>query len=587
MLFPRKSETREIRDLCGTWNFKVDWRDEGVRRRWFSRPLASPRKIPVPCSYNDFFKDAAIRDHVGDVWYERSFEVPETWKGRRIVIRFGSVTHRAQVWVNGKSAGAHTGGFLPFECDVTRMVRFGRRNRLSVAVSNVLDWSTLPPGEVRRSSTGRRVQEYWFDFFNYAGIHRRVLLMSMPRSHISGIKVVTAIRGRDGIVSYELEARGAFGSATVRLLDSRGREVAGSQGVRAALRVHRAKRWFPGKPYLYHLEASIWTADDRLADRYTLPVGIRTVRASGRRFLINRKPFYFRGFGKHEDSERRGRGLDEALNRRDVRLLDWIGANSFRTSHYPYSEEWLNLCDQKGIAVIGEAPAVGMNFLGPNQRVFRKGRIGRAALRRHLAVMEEMIDRDRNHPCIVMWSVANEPASHEKESAVYFRKVAKQTRRLDPTRPVTLVTCAGVRGDRVMKFFDVVCVNRYYGWYVNPGQLDAIETDLVRNLTGWHRRFRKPVFLTEFGADAIAGFHRHPPVMFSEEYQLELLKRFCRALDRLNFVIGEHVWNFADFATRQTVIRPGGRNHKGVFTRGRRPKLAAHFLRRRWRSRSR
>src|SRR5262245_4291546 len=99
MLFPRKSETREIRDLCGRWNFKVDWKDEGMRGRWFSRPLSSPLKIPVPCSYNDFFKDADIRDHVGDVWYERSFVVPKTWKGKRIVLRFGSVTHEAKVWV--------------------------------------------------------------------------------------------------------------------------------------------------------------------------------------------------------------------------------------------------------------------------------------------------------------------------------------------------------------------------------------------------------------------------------------------------------------------------------------------------------
>lgn len=587
MLFPRKSETRDVRDLGGTWRFKVDWKDEGGRNKWFARPLSSAKKIPVPCSYNDFFKDPAIRDHVGEVWYEKEFLIPKQWKGKRISVRFGAVTHHAEVWVNGKPVGKHKGGFLPFDCDASRAIRFGRPNRVTVAVNNELNWNTLPPGDVRRTPAGRKVQEYWFDFFNYAGIHRPVKLVVTSRAYFDAIRVTTASRGRDGIVSYELDARGNYGWATVRILDRKGREVASAQGMHAALKITRPKLWAPGKPYLYRLEASLWRQDDSLADRYRLPFGIRTVRVSHGKFLVNKHPFYFCGFGKHEDSERRGRGLDERLNRQDVKLLGWIGANSFRTSHYPYSEEWLNLCDEKGIAVIMEAPAVGMNWLEGGKKVFVPKRVGRGALRHHQEVLRDMIARDRNHPSVLMWSVANEPASQEKGAAPYFKKIARLARSLDRTRPITLVTCAAAGKDRVMRYFDVLCVNRYFGWYVNPGRLDEIESDLVRDLKMWHRRFRKPVLLAEFGAEAVAGFHKDPPVMFSEEYQVEVLKRCCRALDRLDFVIGEHVWNFADFATKQVAFRfLGGRNLKGVFTRNRRPKLAARFLRSRWRRRA-
>jgi beta-glucuronidase len=582
MLFPRKSATRDVRDLGGPWNFKVDWKNEGRKQKWFTRALRSPKKIPVPCSYNDYFKDAAIRDHIGDVWYERSFLVPASWRGRRIVVRFGSATHHARVWVNGRAVGAHKGGFLPFECDVSRSVRFGKRNRLTVVVNNVLDWSTLPPGEVRRAPEGGKTQEYWFDFFNYAGLHRPVKLMAMPRTYIDAIQLATQIRGRTGVVTYNVRVKGPLGSTSVSCFDRRGKMVIGLQGAFGTLRIRRAHLWAPGKPYLYSLEVSVWDQRDELLDRYRLPFGIRTVRVNRKKFLINGKPFYFKGFATHEDSEKRGKGLDEALNRRDAAIWKKMGANSFRTSHYPYSEEWLNLADEKGIAVIGEAPAVGMNFLGPEEKVFTLKRVGADALKHHFEVLRAMIGRDRNHPCVVMWSVANEPASQERRSRFYFERVARETRRIDSTRPITLVTCAESGKDRVMRFFDVLCVNRYYGWYVHSGRLEGIESDLAADLKRWHQRFRKPVFLTEFGADALPGVYQDPPVMWSEEYQREVIRRCCRALDGLDFVIGEHIWNFADFATKQSLFRPAARNYKGVFTRNRRPKLAVDFLRERW-----
>jgi beta-glucuronidase len=142
----------------------------------------------------------------------------------------------------------------------------------------------------------------------------------------------------------------------------------------------------------------------------------------------------------------------------------------------------------------------------------------------------------------------------------------------------------GVQGGPAdwLGIFDVVGINRYYGWYVLGGRLDQAAQALGQELDALHARFGKPIVITEFGADTLAGLHAQPYEMWSEEYQVELLRRYLDAAATRPFVAGLQVWNFADFKTSQAILRAGGINMKGVFTRDRRPKMAAHFLRSRW-----
>jgi beta-glucuronidase len=279
----------------------------------------------------------------------------------------------------------------------------------------------------------------------------------------------------------------------------------------------------------------------------------------------------------------KGKGLDHAMLVKDFNLMRWIGANSFRTSHYPYAEETMQLADQYGFLVIDEAPACGLNFWDRAKPAFSESAVGSRTQAHHLKVMRELIERDKNHPCVVMWSVGNEPASYEKGAGPYFKPVFDLCRELDPTRPVTCVECSLPQETTVAQYCDVLCVNRYYAWYTDSGQLGLAGQQLRSDLTQWHARFNKPVLLSEFGADTIAGMHSDPPVMFTEEYQVKFLKIYFAELDRMEFIVGEHVWNFADFATRQGITRVGG-NKKGVFTRQRQPKAAAFVLKERWRS---
>jgi beta-glucuronidase len=590
MLYPIENSIREIKDLSGLWNFKADKNNEGFEKGWFEEKLRHTIIMPVPSSYNDITTDETIRDHIGEVWYERDFIVPLSWSGRRIVIRVGSATHHAVLWINGREVVRHKGGFLPFEADITDIVQPGTNIRITISVNNILDWSCLPSGEIKtydkteedkkKYPEGFRTQETYFDFFNYSGIHRPVKLYTTPKTYIEDITVVTDICGNDGIIDYTVEVKGESRKVSVKLFDDDGKLVAEAEGIKNRLVIKKANFWEPGKGCLYELVAETQDAQGNVEDCYQLPVGIRTVKVVGNRFLINDKPFYFKGFGKHEDADIRGKGLDEALNIKDFNLLKWIGANSFRTSHYPYSEEIMRLADREGIVIIDEVPAVGMSFWR-DSAVFTKDRVNDATLEHHLQMMREMIKRDKNHPSVVMWSLANEVDTSEEAAVPYFKAVSDLTRELDPTRPITIVHCMWPSVDRVSQMLDVICINRYFGWYSDHGKLEVIEMQLDSELKEWYEKYKKPIIITEYGADTIAGYHSLPTVTFSEEFQCEFLKAYHRGFDKNDFVIGEHVWAFADFATKQGLTRIIG-NKKGIFTRQRQPKAAAYLLKERW-----
>jgi beta-glucuronidase len=325
-------------------------------------------------------------------------------------------------------------------------------------------------------------------------------------------------------------------------------------------------------------------------DVYPLPVGIRTIRIDGARFLINDEPFSFRGFGKHEDSAVRGKAHDDPLMVHDFALMEWLGANSFRTSHYPYAEEVLEYADRHGIVVTDETAAVGLNatlgaVLGDTAfTTFSDETIDSATREVHRQAIRELIARDKNHPSVVIWSIANEPESWTAESRAYFEPLVAETRRLDPARPVAFANFMAATPDRdvISDLFDVLMLNRYHGWYADAGDLAAAERSLEQELRAWVDKHDKPIIFTEYGADALAGLHEVRPSPWTEEYQADVLAMFHRVFDRVEAVVGEQVWNFADFATAPGIMRADG-NKKGVFTRERRPKAAAHQLRRRWR----
>ena len=590
MLYPIISESRNVIDLNGIWNFKLD-DGKGFSEEWYKSELKDTMNMPVPASYNDLVECEKVRDHVGWVWYERSFVVPKTLLNERIVLRFGSATHDAKVYINGQLLMEHKGGFTPFEGEINNLLTNGE-NRLTVAVNNIIDETTLPVGMVKESEVdGKKVIKNLvnFDFFNYAGIHRPVKIYTTPKTYVKDIVVVTDFNEFEGYAKYEVKHIGEA-DVNVSIIDEDNNVVASGTGATGQLVINDVHLWEPMNAYLYKLKVDL-IQNGELVDTYSEEFGVRTVEVKEGKFLINNKPFYFKGFGKHEDSCVNGRGFNEAINVKDFNLMKWIGANSFRTAHYPYSEEIMRLADREGIVVIDETPAVGvhLNFMATG------GLFGGSVKRdtwkeigtkeAHEQVLRELVERDKNHPSVVMWSVANEPDSDSEGAKEYFEPLIKLTKELDPQkRPVTVVTYLYSTPDKckVGDIVDVLCLNRYYGWYVAGGDLEEAKRLLAAELKGWELRCPdKPVMFTEYGADTVAGMHDTVPVMFSEEYQVEYYKANHEVVDKFKNFVGEQVWNFADFATSQGIIRVQG-NKKGIFTRERKPKMIAHSLRERW-----
>lgn len=194
--------------------------------------------------------------------------------------------------------------------------------------------------------------------------------------------------------------------------------------------------WSPYNPHLYEMIVKLLSPEGALIDEYTLSVGIRTIEVKDDRLYLNGEPIFLKGFGKHEDFPVIGKGLNLPLIVKDYSLMKWIGANSFRTSHYPYSEEMMNMADREGFLVIDEIPAVGLFFGKGNKR--------RLSLCKQY--LSELIVRDKNHPSVIMWSIANEPHSTKPEAKEFFRQLYEHTRKLDPSRLVTLVSMLWSKG---------------------------------------------------------------------------------------------------------------------------------------------
>ncbi len=601
MLYPVLTQSRLLSDLSGVWDFKLD-NGKGFDEKWYEAPLKDADTMPVPASYNDLKEGADFRDHYGWVFYQRNISVPAYVKSQRIVLRCAAVTHYAKIYLNGKLICEHKGGFLPFEVELNDVLEDGD-NLLTIAVNNVIDYTTLPVGGKANMMSGmmggmgagasdKPQNNPNFDFFNYCGITRPVKIYTTPKTYINDITVVSDIDfGKSepsAVLAYDVDIKGDDKDSTsckVEVFDAEGKKVAEADGATGKIELENVHLWQPLNAYLYQIKV---TAGE---DVYTLPYGVRSVRVDGIKFLINERPFYFKGYGKHEDTFPNGRGINLPMNTKDISIMKWQYANSFRTSHYPYSEEMMRLCDEEGIVVIDETPAVGINLQFGGGANFNGQKIGTfdkehgvQTQEHHKDVIRDMISRDKNHACVVMWSIANEPDSSAEGAYEYFKPLYDLARELDPQkRPCTLVSVqmgTSPETDCSSKLSDVICLNRYYGWYFGGPDLDVSEKALRKELDAW-RSIGKPVMFTEYGADTVSGLHDTTSVMYTEEYQVEYYEMNNKVFDEYEFVVGEQAWNFADFATSQSLLRVQG-NKKGLFTRDRKPKMVAHYFRKRW-----
>ncbi|EOD29558.1 hypothetical protein EMIHUDRAFT_468530 [Emiliania huxleyi CCMP1516] len=532
-LRPSDSAHRRCTQLDGLWAFIADHKDDGHASGFCSGlPESGRTPIAVPASWNEQLPE--LDSFLGPAWYERTVWAPLGLTPRqRVCLRFGSVNYSCEVYFNGERAGAHEGGHLPFEVDVTCLLRSsGEPNLLVLRVDGRLEPTHVPPGGGWGAMAPGCFPRASFDFYPFCGVQRSVQLCVRPASGLEGLKIETRLEGLTA---------GAASAASVLMRCRCG------TGVSRAL-----------------------DADGAPIDSYEQRLGLRTVEASDDGLLLNGEPVSSRSTLPHP-----ARRFPAGGARR--------GANSYRTAHYPYSEVDLDLADEHGLLVVSESPCVGLSFADAPAIVQQR----QAQATRALA---ELLARDCCRTCVVAWSVCNEPGGPQSVPTAEAKR--QQTEAL-----LELVALARAEGTRLVTFAnipehcdeanracDFLSLNEYVGWYYDVGKpLAEIGRQLEAKFVALHADFRKPIMVSECGADTLPGCHMMAPGLWSEEFQAGLLEVYTELERKLPFVFGVHVWNLADFRTPQMHLRAAGLNHKGVFTRLREPKLAAHMLRRAWR----
>ncbi|BES95637.1 beta-glucuronidase [Nesidiocoris tenuis] len=598
--------TRFEFSLNGIWKFRLpppDQPNKGFDEEWWNsdfRYESDAIDMPVPSSFNDITTDHDVRDFVGWVWYQRIVQLPKLPQPRAsVLLHFGSAEYYTQAWINDFKTHDHIGGHIPFYLDITEPAKNSSDGsfRLTVAVNNTLSDKTLPQGSLKfeTDTDGYQYKTYThdFDYFDYAGLNGKVRVEIAPHPRIYGVEIRSV--GYDKLTDR--------GSATFRVdfgppqlsdpacrytvSDWRGKEVFDSRRKECpfsdnedVVLIDSPDLWWPRESFnqsrtpgrLYTLHVHLYEGEN-IWDVVSVNFGIRTISSTPSSILINGEPAYLKGFGMHQDAELRGRGFDAVQLTRDINLLKWTGANAIRTSHYPYTEEFLDMADRYGFMVILETPACSLSNFD-------------TLLGRHMKVFAEMYYAFGHHPSVIMWSMANEPLSNNPNSTAYFKSLVDFAREFDTTRLFTFVTSQQILNEKAIQAMDVICLNRYEGWYSLGGRLDLVEHRIGRELSQWQAKYQKPVILTEYGAEALSGYHSLPSTMWTENYQIELLKEHFKAFDSLrqdDALAGEMLWNFADFKVPQEYFRAEYCN-KGIFTRNRQPKGAAYTIKSRYTS---
>lgn len=399
--------------------------------------IAYPWKSVTP----PLIPDDAL-NHVSS--YRRAFSVPTEWSGREVFLTFDGVNSYFQLWLNGQRLGFSKDSRTPATFRLTPHLRPGE-NQLAVEVFRWCDASYLEDQ----------------DFWRLSGIFRDVTLWSAPAVHLRDFTVRTPFdaqrRGATLEFVGELKNYGtAAGAAAVaiELLDATGRKVAseklatvnlapaGNGEVRATLKVPNPQPWSTETPYLYTLLLTVRDAAGKSLEVIPWRVGFRTVEIKDGQLLVNGMPTLFRGVNRHEHDPDLGQVVTRARMIEDIRLMKQNNINAVRTSHYPNVPEWYALCDEYGLYVIDEANIESHGMGYGEASLAKQPEWGPA----HLDRTMRMFERDKNHACIITWSLGNEAGAGEN-----FARTYDWLKSQDPTRPVQY------EGDRSTRASDIVC----------------------------------------------------------------------------------------------------------------------------------
>ncbi len=549
---------RHTTSLNGKWHYIVDIQEEGYYdyrmnpTRWGFFRNAKPQKpedlieydfdkaeeMELPSDWNT--RDERLFFYEGTVWFYKKFNVQGSKfkaEKRRALLYFGAVNYDAHVYVNGNHVGHHIGGFTPFNYDVTDQLKDGE-NFVIVKVDNKRHAEDVPT--------------QIFDWWNYGGITRDVLLVDVPETYVENYSLqLVSLEGRRLAFSVKLNKAEAGRRVTLSIPELKLKKelITAADGTATTFMKAKPVLWSPSTPKLYKVDITM--DGETLSDE----IGFRKIETRGKQILLNGEPIFLKGISIHEEKPNGG---GRANCTEDAHtLLSWakeLGCNFVRLAHYPHNEYAVREAERMGILVWSEIP-VYWTIAWKNFATYQNAE----------AQLHDMIARDHNRANVIIWSIANE-TPHSPERDQFLGRLATYARTQDSTRLISMameVTGASNYHNRLQdnmnKYVDVVSFNQYIGWYRDVNDAPKMT---------WEIPYNKPVIISEFGGGAKAGYHGEKNQRWTEEFQENLYRENTAMLDKIEGLAGTTPWILKDFRSPRRVLTgiQDYYNRKGLFS---------------------
>lgn len=552
MIFDR---FRKKESLNGHWHYAVDQYNTFLRQKWFNENYydAGGNTLPVdfsfdewelmdlPCSWNT--TDRMYMLYEGSMVYTRKFIYARQSDDERMILKIGAANYICRVFINKKYAGMHRGGSTPCYFDITDYLEHD--NRIFLQVDNTRRHEQVPMENT--------------DWFNYGGIYRDIELIRVPKTHIKDFKIAlepdsnfSRIRA---VVSVSENYSGTAKLEIPELGINREIEVVNGSG--EVVFDASPELWSPESPKLY--DVSLECAVDRVRDR----VGFREIRVRGMDIVLNGKSLFLRGISCHEDSVEHGKALTDEERLENIRLAKELGCNFMRVAHYPHSERMSQLADETGLLLWEEIP-VYWDIRFDSEDTYSDAE----------NQLRELITRDYNRASVIIWSVGNENDDTD-DRLKFMSRLAECAHSIDKTRMVSAACLVNYKKnaieDRLEQYLDIIGLNEYCGWYTAEWRMLP---ELFENSDP-----KKPVIITEFGADAYPGLRGTITDKGTEDCQAYVYKRQTETIRKIPYIRGMTPWILHDFrCPRRTSVNQRYYNTKGLLSADKKHRKPAFFV---------
>ena len=543
---------RQYTLLNGKWNAIIDPYQQGRKTAIYRNRALKDKadfkeyafegglRLNVPSDWNSQIPE--LKYYEGTMWYARKFEINKK-SDENLFLYFGAVNYRCRVYLNGTLIGSHEGGFTPFQFNVTNVVKEGG-NFLAVEVDNTRTADAIPALS--------------FDWWNYGGITRDVMLVHTPKNYIRDYFIQLDKYDSDRVhAEVQLSAQNAGQLVKIEIPELKIANKVFTDGTglaKATFRVRNLERWSPQAPNLYQVIVS------SEVDEVKENIGFRNLYVKNTQIYLNDSPVFMKSIGLHEEiSQRQGRAYSEQDAIALLSEAKGLGVNMIRLAHYPQNEYIVRLAEQMGLMLWEEIPVwQGIDFKDSSTRLKAQ------------RMYTEMLLRDRNRCALTFWGVANETAPSESRNA-FLKSLVELCHKMDTTRLITAAfdlpklnseTNAFEMEDDFIENLDVVSINKYMGWYhrwpMSPSEIR------------WNVALDKPLIFSEFGGEALYGQSGDSTVTssWSEEYQEKLYKDNLEMFKYIPNLAGISPWILFDFRSpyRFHPTNQEGWNRKGLIS---------------------